>query len=208
MVIGAIFRPKTSFFAAGRQEHRTRMDSYRSLRQTITKLGNQAHPGDGASLAVYVDSVKNLLNTSMVQAIHSQFEADKEILKRAAKSFSLCDTILDAALEHPNAIREGTGQYRGLARLKVKHNECRGRQEEKKIQYDMCNDQKENEKQLMTASCEQNFTKFYSKVGATTTGQWEATCDTKQSTYQQNPPADIALIHQHPGLKRAVENSD
>lgn len=188
-----------SLLSAGRKEHRTRMDSYKNLKQTITKLGNQAHPGNGASLAVYVDSVKSLLNTSMIQAINSQFQADDEILKRGVKSFPLCDTILEKALEPSNAVRDGKGSYQGLAKLKVKHNDCRGRQEEKKIQYDMCNDQKENEQQLMTASCDQNFTKFYQKAGATTTGQWGATCDTKQSTYQQNAPADIPLIH-HPSI--------
>ncbi|CAE7919337.1 unnamed protein product [Symbiodinium necroappetens] len=121
---------------------------------------------------------------------------------RPKLGFPLCDTILEKALEPSNAVRDGKGSYQGLAKLKVKHNDCRGRQEEKKIQYDMCNDQKENEQQLMTASCDQNFTKFYQKAGATTTGQWGATCDTKQSTYQQNAPADIPLIHQPPGQEQ------
>ncbi|CAJ1434399.1 unnamed protein product [Effrenium voratum] len=179
------------------QEHRTRMESYKSLRQNIQDLASKADPGEGAGMKMYVDTVKNLLNNSMIQAIRSQFAADETILKNAVSSFGLCNDTLEGALSHPNAVRAGGhgSLYKGLSTLKVKHNDCRGRQEAKKIEYDMCMDTKENHGQLMNASCDGNFSKFYNKAGSGTTGQWEETCDTKQTIYKQNPPADIALIH-------------
>eukprot|EP00913_Durusdinium_trenchii_P003837 g3554.t1 len=179
-------------------EHRSRMESYRSLRHTIEQLGGKANPGEGAGLGIYVESVKNLLNNSMVQAIRSQFAADKTILQNAISGFDLCNSTLFGALAHPNAVRDGGhgGLYKGLAALKVRHNECRGRQEAKKKEYDMCMDLKVNQKELMNASCDGNFSKFYNKVGSQTTGQWEATCDSKQVTYRQSPPSELPLVHQ------------
>ncbi|CAK9084824.1 unnamed protein product [Durusdinium trenchii] len=128
-------------------------------------------------------------------------------------------------------------RYKGLAALKVRHNECRGRplgkqwavqgtgQEAKKKEYDMCMDLKVNQKELMNASCDGNFSKFYNKVVADQQGRktwgegegrlrgrrisdhravgsnaaWQQPCDSKQVTYRQSPPSELPLVH-HPGL--------